>query len=179
METLKTIALILANPRKPEKWFTPEWQSKLAPVKEESHIPYLVFFGEVMKILDNADDVIFDSISYNQSSVYGPDYDWILRTINLTISREHRETLSDSWQRTESIADSFNTEGFRPEFYIDWNGRYYPPLALAFGGIPEEQAESIKLAAKSIFQNITCDIKDFSIEEKNNADLRRAELFPY
>jgi len=177
METLKTIILTLANPGKPEKWFTPDWQAKLSPVKEKSHIPYLVFFGEVMKILDNADDLIFGSNSYNESSVYGPDYDWTLRTVKLTISREHRETLSDSWQRTEVTANRFDTEGFPPEFYIDWNGKYYSPLTLIFGGITEKQAESIKLVAKRIFHNVRCEIKEFSTEEKNSADLHRAEFF--
>lgn len=177
METLKTITLTLTNPRKPEKWFTADWQAKLSPVKEESHIPCLVFFGEVMKILDNADDLIFESNNYNESSVYGPDYDWTLRTVNLTMSREHRETLSDSWQRTEVTADRFDTEGFPPEFYIDWNGKFYSPLTITFGGIKNTRAESIKFAAKRIFQNIRCEIKEFSIEEKSSVDLHRAELF--
>jgi hypothetical protein len=178
MEIYKTIILTLANPRKPEKWFTAEWQTKLSPVKEVSHIPYLVFFGEVMKILDNADDLIFGSNSYNESSVYGPDYDWTFRTLNLIMSREHRETLSDSWQRIEVITNRFDTEGFPPEFYIDWNGKYYSPLTVTFGGITDEQAESIKVAAKNIFHNVRSDIKEFSVEEKQEAELRRAELFP-
>jgi len=178
METWKTITLTLANPRKPEKWFTADWQAKLSPVKEESHIPYLVFFGEAMKILDNTNDIIFKSNSYNQSSVYGPDYDWTLRTLNLSMMREHRETLSDSWQRTEVTANRFLTEGFPPEFYIDWNGKYYSPLTLTFGGINDAQAESIKLAAKGIFHNVQSGIKDFNFDDKQEAELRRAELFP-
>jgi len=177
MEIYKTITLTLANPRKPEKWFTPEWQTKLSPVKEESHIPYIVFFGEVMKILDNADDLVFESNSYNESSVYGPDYDWTLRTVNLTISREHRETLSDSWQRTEVTANRFDIEGFPPMLYIDWNGKYYTPLCITFGGITKEQAESIKLAAKGIFHNVRSDLKEFNLEDKEESELRRAELF--
>lgn len=177
METWKTITLTLANPRRPEKWFTADWQAKLSPVKEESHIPYLVFFGKVMKILDNADDLIFESNVYSQSSVYGPDYDWTLRTVNLTMSREHRETLSDSWQRTEVTANRFDTEGFHPGFYIDWNGKYYSPLTIIFGGITGMQAESIKLAAENIFHNVLSHIKEFSVEDKQEAELGRAELF--
>ena len=178
MEIYKIITLTLANPGKPDKWVTPEWQAKLSPVKEESHIPYLVFFGEAMKILDNSDDLIFESNSYNKSSVYGPDYDWTLHTKRLMMSREHRETLSESWQRTEVTADRFDTDGFPAEFYIDWNGRYYPPLSLTFGGITDEQAESIRLAAKRIFHNAACVIKEFFMEEKQEAELRRAERFP-
>lgn len=179
METRKTITLTLANPRKPDQWFTADWQLKLSLVKEERHIPYLVFFGEVMKILDNKNDIIFESNIYNESSVYGPDYDWTLRTVKLTMSREHRETLSDSWQRTEVTANRFDTEGFHPEFYIDWNGKYYPPLSVTFGGITDDQSESIKLAAKGIFHNVRSDVKEFNFEDKQEAELRRAELFNF
>lgn len=165
------------NPKKTEDWYPDVWKRKLESVGEAGDIPVLVFFGEVLKILDNSDDVIFESSCYEARSVYGPFYQWTFRTGNLTMSRDHRETLSDSWQRVEVLANSFITEGFNRDFYINWNGKFYLPVTITLGGITEECAESIKLVAKRIFRNHDSVIKDASDEEKLLADEGRSQNF--
>ncbi len=177
MKNLKSITLTLTNPRKTDNWYSEIWKVKLASVGEMDDIPVLVFLGEVLKILDNSDDVTFESSCYEPRSVYGNCYEWTFRTESLTMSRDHRETLSDSWQRVEVLSNSFITEGFNRDFYIDWNGKFYLPVTITLGGITEECAESIKLVAKSIFRNHDSVIKDASDEEKRLADERRSQNF--
>ncbi len=173
----KCITLILSRPRGEDSWFSVEWRKKLDAVKEKEHIPYIVFFGEVMMILDNTSHVVFESSCYNAGSVYGPDYDWTLSTMNLKMQREHRETLSDSWQRIEVISNSFVMEGFSQDFYMEWNGKFYPPVTVTFGGISEGHVEPVKNAANKIFYRPQFNVTDFSPVEKKQSELRMIELF--
>jgi len=178
MDKLKSIILNLSKPGNAEKWFTEEWKEKLSIVKEKDDIPYVVFFGEVLKIRDSIDDIFFETSSYEPRSVYGPEHDWKLRTKNLLMSRDNKETLSDSWQSIEVFSNSFITEGFSTDFYIDWNGKFLGAVDITLGGIPEEKIELIRLSAIKIFHRPSYQIKDFREEEKRESELKRRELFP-
>lgn len=177
MEKMKKITLTLKNPRNPGEWFTGQWKQYLESVKQTKDIPFLVLFGEVLKILDHTENIFFESSVYEESSAYGPWYDWTLKTVNLLISRDHKETLSDSWQRIDVVSNSFITEGFSGDFYIDWNGRFYPPVEITFGGITADEAEAIRQAAGGIFFKPVCHVDDYRSEDKIQSDIRRNELF--
>lgn len=177
MDGLKSITFVLTEPRSPQTWLTKEWKEKLSAVKQKSHLPYLIFFGEALKILNHSEDVSFYSSAYEESSAYGPCLNWTLQSGPLTMSRDHRETLSDSWQSIEVISNSFVTGGFSSGFYISWDGKFYNNVSVTLGGIAEDRLEPLKNAVIKIFRNPVIKVTDASEEEKLESELRRSSLF--
>jgi HEAT repeat protein len=141
--------------------------------------PRLIFLAELLGLLDDDPAPQFTSTTY-ASSAFGVDERWEIRTRHVRLHREICETMSESWQSTETEIDAIEIMGLPNGLFLDWEGDWsHWPAGLTIGNLPAEQEPAILKLAQALFGTVTSERQSMSVYDSFRACLKRFPAEPF
>ncbi|OHD12490.1 MAG: hypothetical protein A2086_10495 [Spirochaetes bacterium GWD1_27_9] len=178
---LYNLKLLLSGVKTINNTFKTRWQNLFNIVENKYDIPYLIFLGDLLAIIDNDPSPEFISQCYSDVDMFGGrEQNWILKTKNITLYRSINQEINDSWQHVDVSEDILDIKGLPDDIYIDWDGDFSTlggGFEIKIGNIDDKKIDSILELASFLFNKVESTKKKSNNIEKLKVDLKREYKF--
>lgn len=138
-------------------------------------VPYIVFLGELLGILDGDPDPRFTASVYTNVDMFGGcEQRWRLRTRHITLRREISQAISESWQHVDVEDDFVRITGLPARMFLDWDGGLGFGMTITVGNIAAALEPAVLSLARQLFRKVEVARSEASGYRKVAAGLKRA-----